>query len=512
MTTLAPSGLDEMVYSQERLTRALQLFHISEPYRRKRGLRADNLDRHLYDRAEKYRLRWNGSAAPISASLWMDHDDSGDYQPGRKQAPTVVLTPSKRKRGAMTSGNTKTDADGGSSKAKRPKWTKGRQTGEQLIVTFTFRNDTSKCLLEKLKLAECEKNGHALDNDDDVGPSEWTKMGGSFAKRSSFLSQSYALRSKIAPTPPSSGNSGMLLNDGSDTNAMQDSQCLLSKTPDKRRFAACTPCRSRKERCSLKKRDRGPCEACIKAGLSCTFDGLKSIHIGSEPISVKGPGDLLTPPSSALAAIDIFTSWAHPIIFNHIGGGQNPCDFCDDYRYGMLGLGRAQVKVRRLTDDTGYLELGGGHRSQGHRQTKMCRSCALDRLNIVRCSHQVIEVFADLNEDDFDFETARKDLFASGIEKKEACTLWCSICVSPAFYMCFTCQETDKDGHQLSKGSEEAYGCGLVLCRECAGTLEALGGSLEQAKTYLQGTSNLRADFEFLLSDSDLSRVYANHA
>lgn len=452
--TAPASDPENMVYNQERLSRALQLFHISAPYRRKRGLRADNLNRHLCDGADKYQLRCSAGVAPASASLWLDLDDSGDYNPTGKQVSTVHHPPLKRKRVAAENREKELEGKNDGLKNKRAKvntWIKGRQNGEQLLVTLKLKTDAGKDLLRKLDATESNKNN--FWSDDDTGPSEWRQMGGRFSKRSSSTLQSYALRHKIGLASPGPEELGPL--PGSD------------------------------------RRNSKP-----------------HGHFRTKKVNNQGSGDLLTPPSPADPILEISTSWAHPVNFRHIGSEDSPCDFCDDYRYGMLGLGKVSVEVRRLAGKVGFEELKGGHRTEGHAQTKMCCSCVLERLSIIRCSHQIIEALPDLDEDNFNFQKASQDLLATETDKKQAQTLWCSICISPAFYACLDLQKADMEGDQPAEWSEDSYGCGLVLCRDCAGTLDALNGNLEAAAIYFTENPNLRADFDFLLADSDLARTY----
>lgn len=505
---------DNMVYNQERLSKALQLFHVSAPYRRKRGLRADNLDKHLSDQANKYQLRLSNGVAAASASLWLDHDDSGDYNPDRGHASTAIHTPSKRKRAGVEGGSREVNDKDDSLKNKKPKintWIRGRQNGEQLMVTLIFKTDSGKNFLRRLDHAEHDNIDVLSDADSNVEPSEWRDMGGCFSKRSSSTSQSYALRSKTGFGLSGSEEPTSLLSPRS----KQCKGCTRNSFKKKGRQVTCAACRSKQIRCSAKTKDQEPCRACVETGTSCSFedrvdDKKNKLFVKIEHGHVTGDGNLLTPPLPSITAIEISTSWAHPINYKHIGIEQVPCDFCNDYRYGMLGLGRVAVTVRRLPDDTGYEELQGGHRAHGHAPTKMCRSCALERLNIVRCPHHTIEALPDLDEDAFDFRMAREDLLATGVEKKQAQTLWCSICISPAFHACLTPQETDPEGNEIIKGSEESYGCGLVLCRGCAGILDALDGNLKKAEEYLREYPNLRADFDFVLPNSELAHAYAS--
>lgn len=79
----------------------------------------------------------------------------------------------------------------------------------------------------------------------------------------------------------------------------------------------------------------------------------------------------------------ITTKFAHPIMFNYTGN--EPCHFCSDIRFAMLGLAAVKVEVVVWNDGRGLEEVGGGHREQGIENTRMCISCTTKRMPMVMC-------------------------------------------------------------------------------------------------------------------------------
>lgn len=94
----------------------------------------------------------------------------------------------------------------------------------------------------------------------------------------------------------------------------------------------------------------------------------------------------LQPVSAVSCVTTITTHYAHPIDFHHMPTPSHPCDFCSDYRMGILGLGRKTVSAFvEDTDPARYQELGDGHRASGRDVTRMCKTCAHKRLDMTMC-------------------------------------------------------------------------------------------------------------------------------
>ncbi|EGE78002.1 C6 finger domain-containing protein [Blastomyces dermatitidis ATCC 18188] len=105
----------------------------------------------------------------------------------------------------------------------------------------------------------------------------------------------------------------------------------------------------------------------------------------------------------------IRTSFAHPIAFTHTPSPDDPrpCHWCQDFTYGMLGLGQLQVDVLDRRDGKGYAELSTGHASSGYEPSRMCSKCALYRVAILECNttypatHSVVPI-PGMDESSFD--------------------------------------------------------------------------------------------------------------
>jgi hypothetical protein len=193
--------------------------------------------------------------------------------------------------------------------------------------------------------------------------------------------------------------------------------------------------------------------------------------------------------------LEISTSFVHPIALNHLPNedGSDPCHFCSDFAFGIVGLGRRTVEVIDLGDGR-YDELRNGHSQTGHQATRMCSNCVQRRLRFVKCvSHKFVAI-QGLSLDSFDFKAAYDTLVPGVIgQKRSAKNPWCSICPTPGFFQCR---------------------CGMILCEMCeimarvfdndlgkiVARIEAEAGDLEE------GT---RADVEFILPGNQLEKQLA---
>ncbi|KAL3452827.1 hypothetical protein BJX65DRAFT_264891 [Aspergillus insuetus] len=193
--------------------------------------------------------------------------------------------------------------------------------------------------------------------------------------------------------------------------------------------------------------------------------------------------------------LEISTSFVHPIAFNHLPNedGSDPCHFCSDFAFGIVGLGRRTVEVVDLGDGR-YDELRNGHSQTGHQATRMCSNCVQRRLRVVKClSHKFVAV-QGLSPDSFDFKAAYDTLVPGVIgQQRSAKNAWCSICPTPGFSQCR---------------------CGLILCEMCeimarvfdndlgkvVARIEAEAGDLEEGA---------RADVEFILPGNQLEKQHA---
>jgi hypothetical protein len=72
---------------------------------------------------------------------------------------------------------------------------------------------------------------------------------------------------------------------------------------------------------------------------------------------------------------------------------------------------------------------------------------------------------AHMDLDAIDVEAAFDRLMARSLLPTDK---WCSLCPSLALYQCCTTQETDMWGEDVDPNSDDAEGCGLLLCEDCA--------------------------------------------
>ncbi|PGH00117.1 hypothetical protein AJ79_08300 [Helicocarpus griseus UAMH5409] len=218
----------------------------------------------------------------------------------------------------------------------------------------------------------------------------------------------------------------------------------------------------------------------------------------------------------------VWTSFAHPINFTYPPplNGSRPCHWCHDFIYGMLGLGLKEVEVLDCRDGKGYTELNSsGHVAAGAEPSRMCAKCALQRVGILECTtnpaaHTIVPI-EGINPKTFDFARAFNSLFSpEGSARSSSADRWCSICVNPVFYKC---SGRTADGgvidSLLETGLIVPRSCGLLLCGRCAMLMHRFKGrlapTLEKRK---KDKVEMRADIEFLNTDSELYRTYERKA
>ena len=448
-----------MVYTQERLSRVQDLFRLPVRPQRQHDLRNNFAKRVLRDEVSKAKLRLGIAPQTTNTSSWLDKDDSGDYNPSSKKASYQNRTLVKRKRATQCD-----DEEVQGRKTKQPKrtWINGRQKGDKLEITLALKFERGLKLLRDIETKE--NDAPEMPEPAEEGPSLWRLSGGSFSSKSTSFSSplsSYYLRNS-AFIPNCIGN-------GLEHGFENPDDALKRNRKSKGNVGDTVP-----------RRQRSP---------SIEFSYERKIS----------------------NTLRVTTSWAHPIDFRHIDTADNPCDFCKDYRYGLLGLGRIEVEVRQFPGEAEYHEISRGHAHQTGRSTKMCRSCSYERLQIMQCPGHKVDRIADLDEANFDYARVKEHLFDHKEGSEEAISLWCSICISPAFYACWTAQLTDMYGQSIAPGSEESHGCGLLLCGDCAVAMAERGGDLQAVVRSLdQQSRDMREDLEFLLLDGMLAQTFAH--
>ncbi|KAF1938120.1 hypothetical protein EJ02DRAFT_32670 [Clathrospora elynae] len=330
-----------------------------------------------------------------------------------------------------------------------------------------------------------------------------------------------------------------------------------------RPYIQCTVCRQEKKRCSLKKKtDKPPCKYCKKNSIGCTFYNIPKIDLKKKGVRDKRPteGDapeVSMPGSNYFTAEDIAdmnsrdtkmqsraatpeiemedntgrkgmltkikTSFAHPIKFGGLLGNTPDCNFCEMPVFGFVGLFEKEVHVIRWYSGLGYTEVGGGH-AENNGATNMCQTCTMGRVQVIACpAHDIQHIYPDNTISPFE------DAFANLLEVAERpievhlqLQRWCSMCFSPATFVCCTRQPS-----LLSSDDEEEKidGCGIRLCGPCECQLRekfegdacVMAATLDQVGKAKEGDEEvegqcIRADVGFLGRDGLLMRSLQHEA
>jgi hypothetical protein len=498
-------------YTQARLAYALEVFRDSLPYRTKRGFKTENLEHQL----RKYELRTPTSKTIAQrSSLWVDKDDSGDYDPSRSKKRQTDLCPPRPRNNKRKERELGDDREKGESfKKKGRTWKSGRNNGEVCKIVLKLTFDEGRRKLQKLADAGVPApEAETLCDMEDEQPSLWSLGGGSFRQTSrSTLSTAARRRSILAPDL------------GQDDDKRSQQSCgvglrtrMLPISKASRGAQTCTrcvPCQQTKRKCTQKKSDVGTsCTQCRNDGSECSFASseVEQEKFKSSPgTQYDNPITIESPSSVCLDTKWITTSFVHPINFK-FSAAQDPtrtCDFCRDYRHGIVGCGPS--KLIEVIVERGKIveEMGHGYRAEGKEPTNMCIMCALGRFQICRCTKHEIVPIAGLCPGDFDYRQAFDNFSMVGAP---AFNHWCNFCVSPAFFACGTPQQCDKFGRPVAPGAKTEKGCGLFLCPACTGAYGQFGmdrTKLEQ-EVRSRGIWKVRADMEFLFHGSDLHKAY----
>lgn len=250
---------------------------------------------------------------------------------------------------------------------------------------------------------------------------------------------------------------------------------------------------------------------------SCAVPGdSKSIWDTIPPLTAKDEPDdpvTLTPALKNGNIRIIHTSLAHPVNFAYEPppDGTNPCHWCSNFVYGIMGLGRRAVEVIDFGDGR-YVEMNGGHVKDGHEPSRMCVTCALERIHVVNCTRHYIIPLKGYKVDTFDFDAAYNSLIPSPGQLPKQISPWCSLCPNPAFFGCCTLQLVNKYQEPVKQPtSPHARGCGLLLCERCELLMRAYRGNLAKVvakNDQANAEFGSRADVVYVLPGNDLYRFY----
>lgn len=222
-----------------------------------------------------------------------------------------------------------------------------------------------------------------------------------------------------------------------------------------------------------------------------------------------------------------WTELAHPVVFlADDRNGSPPCHWCNNFAYGINGLGPRNPEV--WTFDSGMIvELQDGHIAEGKEQSRMCVSCTWNRCKIIQCSHNTLNLLPVPSPPK---ERIRADAAALLHKATEALTdpetgkagpfyptppyQWCSLCREPAFGSCQAAQPINAYADVVDC-DEETYGCGLMLCEYCFSLTQRFKGDLNTVvacgRNDPSNPVSYRADVEFLLSGSENNTMYKLH-
>lgn len=458
----------DMVYTEERLKRALEVFRASKPYRNQRSLPGGNLENLLESKCKQYETRSGKTSLAVRTTItgvWNDKDESGDYTPGKikKGSKPQKLTQNgpKRKRchAIACDGNV-------SRKRTKLSYISGRQNGLSLKVTFKFGSAGAKAKLATLFSAgppDAEPQADELMLSDIGGVKPYEKE----SLPTESVGDPY-FHSSQAPLSPCQ-------------------EVTRSFELDQKDF-------SNDDLAGRASRDRPMHERLP------TADNSDPIIIDDSDDSVMeiGSFDTEVNPSAARTKF-IRTNWAHPIEYQC---KPESCNFCQDHRYPIFGCGAVHIEVIQLEPGI-YEEMGGGHREKGVPATKICLTCSLERIAVAKCpGHEVLPIEGQL-EDDFDYQSFWSHITGSSEPKHPTC----SVCIKPAFYACAAHQKEDPCGLPIE--GDDAIGCGLLLCGDCAAIVASCGLDMGSLERHSGGTGQmLRADREFLVAGSDLWQAW----
>ena len=571
----------------------------------------------------KYQFRGNVRLFDNTITAWVDHDDSGTYDPNGKKSIPVP----KRDRQVFPS-NCEDDKE---ARPKRPKittWRHGRQIGESLTVTLKINSAAGKEVL-----AACQEpaTDHPVCTAKESDEVDWEKQlpcqEHEFSEEKNLV-QPNAHRLRRRQVRPSNndrivriaGNTGQGDNPDSlaqlapgdpaargcrgcyemglacslvdDPGTYPCLYCLVDEfdceliTPPKRKraceacqrqrircsycdgsdhslacdgcrlsgetcyagpeekyeiifsssrksghfiptparpYLACTPCRSAKKWCSLAdKTKEPPCKRCTIEGSACTFDKLLKGKKAKKVRMEEGVTET-TPPEALMTTVEatcsgeggstmtIKTRFAHPIVLNHQPpeDGSDPCDWCSNPAFGVMGHGELEVEVIKWANGNGYTEVFGGHVGNGHQPSKMCVHCTFDRLRIASCKDHEIRRIDGLDPEKFDFDAAYAGLLSGpSTQPTTSRTAWCAMCPSPAFLECCAAQVVVVEDQEQEE--QASVGCGLMLCEACAVNLdEECEGNLSNLLSIIEHSSQdypmgARGDSSFLTPDGEV--------
>ncbi|KAL2219673.1 hypothetical protein M432DRAFT_639248 [Thermoascus aurantiacus ATCC 26904] len=431
-----------MAYTMERLEQALRLFRRLKKELINDGFAVSYLEDCIQS---KYALRNRTlSRAKDLHSTWIDNDDSADYNPKNELQP-------KRKRVSRP--------ERAAGPEREPKRQRVRpKQYDSLFVTLKFQCAEGRDFLSSLS----SKNEQKQTDDTHDQQKEIQPL--SVAADVNFLED---------PSPHSSFSKSSTDSHIAEARALLED--LLSKPWKPRNSSAPEPQQPSSHEPSTASTETNSLTHQQQEKLEKSRSGIVRI---------------------------ITTSFAHPINFAYEqppDDNSKPCHFCNDFTYGMLGLGEVKVEVIDYRDGSNYVKIEGGHVGTGHEPTRMCVTCALERVHIVQCRGHTVAPLDGYDPSTFDYDAAFASLEPPALGRR------------PSWSIRGACCEVDKFQEPVSPSSPDAVGCGLLLCANCARLMNIfqcdIGKVIAQNRRQDQ-QDWVRADAIYLLPGNDLYRFY----
>ncbi|KAL2834619.1 hypothetical protein BJY01DRAFT_224287 [Aspergillus pseudoustus] len=413
---------------------------------------------------EKYNLR-NRSMKLPAPQTWADTDDSEDYMPTASMAAHSAPVLSKKKNAPKKRRKKKAESDDAAAGSSASESADRVTTDNSFVASLPMLLDNDgeegegQDMMEvdvaegagSLQVAETEKENIAKDN-------EGVVEGNVAVDDSSALATDDQPLAELERSTIKGGAEGT-----------EEGNPALARSPAPREIEA-------KE--EIKRQSTPPPVSQEEAEIMTPV-----VNPGTKEVEEATPEP---------TTLEISTSFAHPITFNHIPNedGSDPCHFCSDFAYGIVGLGKRVVEVVDLGDGR-YDEIRNGHSQDGRQPSRVCSNCVQRRLRVVKCSSHHALPLQGVSPESFDFRAAYDSLIPVVGQKRSAKNPWCSLCPTPAFFQCR---------------------CGLMLCEECEIIERALGGDLSRVVAMIQTNDEdgTRADVEFILPGSQLEKQHAS--
>jgi hypothetical protein len=134
------------------------------------------------------------------------------------------------------------------------------------------------------------------------------------------------------------------------------------------------------------------------------------------------------------------TKFCHPMLFDYqdkTADGSDPCHFCSSADFGLIGLEERTTEVIEWYDGRGWEEIGGGHRGDSIKGSKMCTDCTMARMQIMICDDHALRRITELGAE-LGHEAAFERLFDPELAGGD---WWCSVCCNLAAYECCVGQD-----------------------------------------------------------------------